>query len=490
MRSAHPGRITATDFYRYLQCPHWPYWERFGNPSDRRPLSPAEEERINDGLEHERAIVGRMFAGSETVPFETPEDGFARTLELMREGATAIYQGWLMEGDWVGRPDVLERQPGNSRFGDWMYVPIDVKRAFMLKKEHKAQLTFYALLLEKIQGHFPAHPAVINADGERLAFDAEDFLPDFRSMQKELERIASGERPEPVFRKTCVDTSPWGAACQRLAEERRDIALLFNVDVKRLAALRSQGVRTIDDAAGLDVDALEGQEPGLTRRALESAKRQAISLRDRTVVIREPFNDPTVGLEIHFDIESHPPTDADYLYGFWVKDGGAGRYVSFVAESPEGEREMWKSFLAWIAELPEAYTVYHYAPYEAQRLLQLGERYGDADDPALIKFRSALVDLKDIMRVHAVFPIYFYSLKTLAGFLGFHWEGDVKGGGESVIAYDTWLETGDRKRLNAIIDYNAEDVRATSFLLDWLRRWAKTEGETYAEPYPWHMSNL
>ncbi len=477
--------ISGRDFYHLLQCPHWPYWERFGNPKDRRALTDAEEERLADGLEHEKEIVSQMFQEVEEIESPAPKEGFAQTLELMRKGAPFIYQGWLMHEHWRGRPDILERQPGKSIFGDYYYVPVDIKNAQRLKKHHKAQLVFYCHLLEKIQGHFPGYPAVINADAERISFSAEEFLQDYQNMLEKIERMTDGECPEPVFRKACMDTSPWGKACLRLAEEREDVALIYNVDIRKLKALRYFGIKTIHDAAEMDIDAIEGQAPGLTRRALESAKRQAISLTKQSVIIRVGYEDQTVGTEIHFDIESHPPTDRDYLYGLLIRSKKGDEYISFVAESPEEEGDMWAAFLTWCDSLPDEFTVYHYAPYERQRLRQLAKRHDTENHEGLIKFMNAFIDVKELIRAHAVFPLYFYSLKSIAKFLGFSWEGDVQGGGESIFAFDRWLETRERSHLESIIAYNKEDVQATAFLIDWLRKYAQQE-TTYEIPFPWN----
>lgn len=476
--------LTASDFYRYLQCPHWPYWERFGDPKDRRKLTAAEEERLNDGLEHEKKVIKERYAHVHEVRVKGAAAAFKKTLALMKDGVPAIYQGRLLNEDWTGIPDILERHEGKSDLGDWYYVPVDVKRAHLLKKEHMAQLTFYAVLLERVQGRFPREPAIVNADGERLAFDASEFLAEFRGMVTALDRIRAGEIPEPVYRKSCEDTSPWGAACFRLAKERNDIALLFNVDVRKLKGLRACGIHTVDQAAAMDPQALEGCEPGLTLRALTSAQRQAQSLEEDSVIVKKSFPHETEGLEIHFDIESYPPLDVDYLYGFWIVEPGAERYVSFVAEKPEKEREMWKAFLAWLETLPSSYTVYHYAAYEPSRLAILSKRYGDEGNPWLARFLTRFVDLKEDARSHCVFPLYFYSLKKICQFLGFRWEGDVKGGGESVTAYEKWLKTKRRSILDSILQYNEEDVRATAYLLRWMKAYARKEG-AFAKPYPW-----
>ncbi|MEI7511877.1 MAG: TM0106 family RecB-like putative nuclease [Candidatus Uhrbacteria bacterium] len=479
-------RLTATDFYRYIQCPHWPYWELFGDPADRRPLTAEQEKRNADGLAHEREIVAAQFNEAVTVTTRD-EEGAKDTLALMREGVPVIYQGTLLDGDWTGRPDLLERQEGKSNFGYWYYIPLDVKRSHELKKEHKSQLMFYAVLLERIQGVFPSHPTILNGDGERIGFDAASFESEFRDILHEIERIRGGEMPAPVYRKSCEDMSPWGKACFRLADSRRDIALLYNVDMRKLKALRSLGITTIDDAAVLDAETLEGQAPGLTLRGLEAVRRQAIALTTKSVIIRDPFVDPTIGLEIHFDIESHPATDTDYLYGFWFPSGERQGYHAIIAERPEDERTLWTEFLAWLQTLPETYTVWHYAAYEPMRLQILARRYGTETDAHLLKFIASFRDLKDYAADTAVFPVYFYSLKMIGKFLGFAWEGDVKGGGESVTAFEDWLKTGNRATLDAIVQYNQEDVRATAHLLAWMRSYA-TSYVSYPLPYPWTHS--
>src|SRR5512147_748609 len=96
-------RLTATDFYRYIQCPHWPYWELYGDKADRRPLTAEQEKRQADGLIHEREIVASQFGEAETVVAENDEDAVATTLRLMKEGVPVIYQGSLADGDWFGR---------------------------------------------------------------------------------------------------------------------------------------------------------------------------------------------------------------------------------------------------------------------------------------------------------------------------------------------------------------------------------------------------
>lgn len=480
--------LTATDFYRSTKCPHWPFFERYATDEEKalkRQMTEEEKSRLEDGLKHEAEVVSKLFENVEAERAPETKDArtdFEETLKLMKRGVPLIYQGTLTAGEWTGRPDLLERHDGESALGGWHYVPVDVKSSHELQKYQKLQLTFYAALLEKIQKRFPARPAILNIDGERLEFEAADMLREFEETVVELERVRAGERPDPVLRKDCFDVGPWGAACLKFAKSQNDIALLYNVDVKKLRALRGVGVRTLEDAAEMDPFAMDGSAPGLRLHGLEVCKLQAQSLLRNRVTVREPVSLPTTVLEIHFDIESDLPNDTDYLYGFLIREPSGDRYMPFVAESLEEEGDMWRNFLNWIGTLPEVFTIYHFGIYEKTRLSVLEKRYGGGPD--LERFRKAMVDLRQITSRSVIFPIYFYGLKTVAPFLGFSWKGTVKGGGQSIDVFEKFLESKDRSLLDGIIAYNQEDVRATALLKDWLVRYAAERG-TYEKPYPW-----
>ncbi|MEK9152181.1 MAG: ribonuclease H-like domain-containing protein, partial [Patescibacteria group bacterium] len=64
--------------------------------------------------------------------------------------------------------------------------------------------------------------------------------------------------------------------------------------------------------------------------------------------------------------------------------------------------------------------------------------------------------------------LYFYGIKDIGGYIGFKRSKKISGGGESVAYYEEWLDTHDRRKLEAIMTYNEDDVVATRFLKDWL----------------------
>ncbi|MFA6100052.1 MAG: TM0106 family RecB-like putative nuclease [Patescibacteria group bacterium] len=486
--SAFKDYLTASDYFRFLRCPHWPYYERFATDEEKklkRDLTEGEKQRLEDGLAHEVEVIKELFKDEQVVEAIVTHDVEAdchATLELMKQGVPLIYQGTLTNEDWTGRPDLLRRVEGQSELGDWYYEPVDIKSSHSLEKYHRLQLMFYAVLLETLQGKFPPFGYILTKDRTELPVELGEYISEFEELTQELERIRAGERPDPVLRKSCFDTSPWGDACEKLSRSTDDIAQLFNVDVKKLKALRELGIRTVSDAAEMDVVDLDGRAPGLRLHGLEVAKLQAQSLKHKQVIIREAVFLPKTKVEIHFDIESDPPNDTDYLFGFYVRGEDKAYYKPFVAKRLEDEKLMWQSFLDWIAEMPLDYQVIHYAAYEKVRLAVLEKRYGGS--PALDLFRERMIDLKQIVTSCMVIPQYFYGLKYVAKFLGHAWRGDVKGGGQSVDVFEEYLSTGNEKLLNDIILYNEDDVLATAYVSDWCREYA-TELTAYDPPYPW-----
>src|SRR5690349_23309748 len=116
--SQHKDYLTASDFYRFLQCPHWPYFERFATPEEqklKRDFTEAERTRLENGIAHEAEVVAKLFQGEPVITAKQERDAekdAAATLALMRQGVRLIYQGTLTHGDWTGRPDLLERREG------------------------------------------------------------------------------------------------------------------------------------------------------------------------------------------------------------------------------------------------------------------------------------------------------------------------------------------------------------------------------------------
>lgn len=478
------SRLSDIDIARAFICPHWPYWERFGDLANKQTENTTRSAELFETLWNENVLLEALHLSIESAEGTSEEDRAASTEALMAQGVEAITHPCLLSETCVGSPTLLIRKPGRSRFGAWLYVPMDIRRGTHLRKEEAFRLFFYGELLRDIQGTDPSPLLCLNRDGETFSPDPANLFEEYQAFMERLRRTIEGECPEPVYRKGCQDTSPWGRACLELATHRDDIALLFSISQKQMAGLRTLGIHTVHQAATMDPLALDGEAPGLTLRGLLRLQKQACSLVEKTVIVREAWPVYQPHPHVYFDIESHPGTDEDYLYGFLIEESD-GTQTRHTLDRFDGKTEqgLWEAFLSLLPTFPPGYVVYHYGDYEQTRLTQLAARY-KTKNPWLDQFLDRLVDVKELVRDSLVLPLFFYSLKTVGAFLGFDRNTDVRHGRDSIYLYEHWLQTRDTLEAAALIEYNRDDVDGLARVVHWAERWAKEE-KTYTPPYPW-----
>lgn len=458
-----PSHITGETFFKYATCPAWVYWDLYGNPKDRKEISDFQKKIMQEGLLHEKEVISKK--KFTEVKIGDLEEAFVKTLELMKKGEN-IYHGVLIDGNWTGIPDFLEAVKGESDLGNHYYIPYDIKSSKKLEDVHKFQLTFYALLLEKIQGVRPEHGHIINADQEVLSFEIEEFVEKFELTLEDVERIFSGEKPAPFLTGSCKQ-SPWFETCKKEARVCDDVSLIYKITKKEWKKLKDAGIRTASDLVKADIRELKKTTTGISIGRLETIKIQAEALQaERPVIIDRP-KFPKADKEIYFDIEGDPLRHLEYLFGLLVISSGKEEYVPILAEKPENEGKAWKEFVKFIEDAGDA-PIYHYGFYERQVITRLGNRYG-ISDLARERLETNMIDLMKYCGKAVIFPVYFYSLKDIAKYLGFRWRNAKASGMQSIIWYDNWLEKGDKQALLDVIEYNEDDVKATLCLKQWFQ---------------------
>ena len=548
--------ITPHLFVEYSLCPAWIWHDLFTNKSLKGDIPELALKLMEKGVIHEKDYIKDLTF--DEVSEIDPKAAFAHTLELMRQGAELIYQGEIeteIDGIiWRGRPDLLQKIPlqvgppvrrtsgsgedpslwdgppvrrtsrfgesptgleagsetGESKFGNWFYIPIDIKSSNDINPDHKYQLAFYAKVLAKLQNKLPHQVAIINKEKKRQVIPVDsELMEKMHARANQILSIIRGQKPTLHYKGGCKQ-SPWGHMCLEDCKKVNDAALIYNIRETTLNKLREAGFETVADLAELNP-----REPQFKISANTWSRiiLQAQSLIKDDIIWTQSPDIPTNGYPIYFDIEGDPLLGVDYLFGFWLGNeeisarhsdstvchpersrrisklvpvdssipppvGGStqndnknqeGKFVYFLAPQPEDERKMWLDFLAWLPTLPKEYIVYHYAPYEKIHLDLLEKKYGGS--PELNIFKSKLVDLFTVVKNSVIFPLYFYSVKDLAKsrFVNYKWRHQKASGAQSIFWYEKWLETGDKQVLQDIIDYNEDDVIATEHLLNWLK---------------------
>ena len=152
-------------------------------------------------------------------------------------------------------------------------------------------------------------------------------------------------------------------------------------------------------------------------------------------------------------------------------DGEVERFVHFLADGPDGERDAFEGAYRYLSADPAA-MIYYYSKFERTAYRDLQRRYPDVcseqDVESLFNPARAIDLLFDVVMPHSEWPTTDVSIKTLARRLGFSWRDTEASGANSIAWYDEFVRTGDQRVMTRILEYNHDDCRATAALLDGL----------------------
>lgn len=469
-------RVRAQDFYDFHKCPHRVYLNRFGDPKKKRPLSDFLNLIFERALLHEQNVV-------KDLPFEGPvgatiEEQFASTLGLMTAGAERIYQGVVLGNGISGRPDLLERVPGRSHFGDFYYKPVDIKSGSGFENEEKGTLRedyglmlyHYGALLQNVQKFFPPEGEILNRKKKRVLYRLADFAKPYAHLFPEI--LALVERKttdEPVRCSDCGECQ-WWDHCESVLLAANDVSLLPRIGRDKRTALHAAGLRAIPDVVNFDFDAVKIK--GVGPATAELLKRSARALTTGKVeVIAKPVL-PDAPLKVYFDFEDDPTQELVYLCGMWVEPAIGGlNYLGLFAEDEAKEARLWVDFQRFCAEIEaQDYVVFHYSGYEKTKLTQLERKHGVKEKAALEKFRSRMVDLRKIVEDSVVLPERSYGLKKVAPYGGHKYTDEKAGGAQSIVWFHEFQQNPSSSSiLTTLLTYNREDCLALKAVREWLK---------------------
>jgi len=468
------GKITGEHFYKFFQCPHWLWYDVYGEAKKRKEIPPIVEMVQRGKVKDEKRALGN-FPFEEISPeaYKDLDEAFLATVELMRQGKN-IYRGVLLHENWAGTPDLLEARSVaelgtgvRSRFGDYYYVAYDISNNPFISYGQKFQLVFYSVILNEIQGIQPRQAFTINVDGETQSFFVDDYVDQLHIAKDDIVDILEGKKLAPFLKSGCK-SSPWFALCEDEAQSCNDVSLIYRLSQMEQRLFYDIGIRTIEDLAKSNIEEVYRELPNLNfdRLAHHHLQAQALAKNESIVLRQSEF--PKVRQEIYFDIESDPTEGIDYLFGIYINEvkTGSGEYKYFFADGKEDEKRAWQEFVDFVDKL-EDFVIYHYALYEQLVFTKLARRYG-TPWRVVRKFKDNAIDLLRSTTEAVVLPLYFYSLKDVGRYIGHEWTAKDAGGAESVVWYNDWQASKSKKIFDKIIQYNKDDVLATKVLKEWL----------------------
>lgn len=462
--------ITGSHIYMIYGCEHALYLEFHGDQGVKVGPDDALQLLFDRGNRHEEEIARTLGFPEPAYEVADWETGFAETLKYMEEGASGIYQAVLKDEPYLGKPDLLRRVDRPSRLGDHSYVVGDIKSSRKVKLEQVMQVTFYSYLLEKVQGVLPEGGFIVLGDGSEEPFLIDDYYWTLLDLLDDIDDILSGERETFFHIRGSCDGCPWREHCRGAAEASGDISLVYGLTQTQKRLLVPRGIETIEDAAAMEVKKL-ARVKGLGETGLSKLKRQAESMAcgEHRWLCKPEI--PETRLEVYFDMESDPYSQTEYLFGLMMVEDGKKSFEYFLARSPDMEEDAFLGFMDFMESLLDGgkdFVIYHYHHYEPKHVEKLVETYGGVR--VLKELQDRMVDLLPLVKKSVVLPLPSYSLKHVARYLGFEWRGEGASAAQSVVWYNDFLQTGEEKWLDLVIEYNRDDLEATRVVRDWLKK--------------------
>lgn len=487
------SRLTASQLYSFLSCPHRVAMDAAGDPLLRDEVSPFVQMLWDRGVAHERELVAAL-----TVPYEDLSGLRGEAKETATRAAIArqaplIYAGRLSVHELLGEPDLLRRENGG-------YVAIDIKSGAgreggeeedegRLRRHYGVQLALYTDILEQMGLSAGRYGYIWDIKGAETRYDLAAPLGGRSPCLWELylktraavrATLAAPQASAPALSGVCKQCV-WRSSCFQQLRERQDLTLLPELGRAARDALQEE-FPSLQHLAVADVEHfIDGERTPFARigaATLRKFHRRAIlqTVRDAKPYLTAAIQWPSATTELFFDIETDPMRELCYLHGFVIRErGDAGKlrehFEAIFARGADAnaEREAFAAAMALFRRYPDALIV-HYSRYERTEYRRLVARYPDVATPgeieALFAPPRALDLYVDVVKPHSEWPTHDYSIKSLARHCGFQWRDADPSGASSIEWFDRWVKSGDPRLKARLLDYNEDDCRAMRVVLD------------------------
>lgn len=491
------SRITASQLYSHLTCPHRVVLDAVGNPAERDDVSPFVQLLWERGTAHEQEVMaslGTPFLDLSGLKGDAKE---AATREAIARHEPLIYSGRLSVHELLGEPDLLRWEPGG-------YVAIDIKSGAgrqgaddedegKLRREYGVQLALYTDILARMGLSAGRYGYIWDVHRSETRYDFDVRLGPRSPCLWEIylkarvavsANLAAPKASQPALSSHCKQCV-WRSACFRKLHKASDLTLLPELGRTRRDALHEEFPTLADLAAAQPDHYIDGDKtpfPGVGAATLRKFQRRAllhVTPAAQPYLTRQ-FDWPAAPVELFFDIESDPMRDLCYLHGFVIRERDAAgrpseRFEGIFANAPtgQGERDAFAVAMSLLRRYPAALIV-HYSKYERTAYRKLAASYPDiagaAEIEALFTPPRALDLYLDVVKSGSEWPTHDFSIKSLARHCGFRWRDVDPSGASSIEWFDQWAKTGDAGLRQRLLDYNEDDCRAMLIVMDYMQR--------------------
>ncbi len=481
--------FTASDFHTYYQpkaCDLRVYLKHTGE--SEAPASPYADVLKNLGIRHEKNHLNSF---PQSLDLRSVANREQRTIDAIRAQTPVIYQPRFKASFRVNDTDVeIIGEPDYLIFESNGYVIRDSKMAKRITEEDHSEIVFqlqlYGWLYEQNLKTSPIRIEVHSGTNEivSIPYDSSQALQEIRKIISI--RTTPHEPYSPVGWSKCSGCG-FSDRCWQKAKSDNDVALLVAVDQNLTAALRENGVKTVNDLIAIfNVPTLSELKKPWGKKTQKVGKRAEEILRNaqahatgKEIVFGSP-GIPKHPNYVMFDLEGMPPQLNDlgkiYLWGMQVYGKDSEEFQPALAGFGEhGDKDGWDAFLNGANTIFKKHgdiPFVHWASYEKTHVDEYVERHGDPNGIAQ-RVKNNLLDLLPITRKSIALPLPSYSLKVIEPYVGFKRTQEEYGGQWSMAKYIEATETENPELrdevMKEILIYNKEDLASMWAIFEWLR---------------------
>jgi predicted RecB family nuclease len=171
--------------------------------------------------------------------------GIPLTNSVLKHGLPFVLETTLEDATISLSFDGLKKAPGQSKLGDFHYIPMSFHGEYKIRKEHRLMLEIYGLFLSRHQAIMPGnaiiwHGKESKAAKIRMNSDPGNAKQLLRSLQ---ETLNSGAPPKPILNHHC-QVCEFRARCHDQAVQEDNFSLLRGMSEKEIKKLGKKGIFT------------------------------------------------------------------------------------------------------------------------------------------------------------------------------------------------------------------------------------------------------
>jgi predicted RecB family nuclease len=396
-----------------------------------------------------------------SVPASEISHGMPSLRALRQREHGLILNPVISASEFSAQLHALERRQVGRRGPDTAYCPIRFLHSEKLISSDRLLVAFDALALSRVTGKMPSTARVIHGSGYTSAtVQLPKLINEVRTLVDKLRAHHATSTPPPLALNKHCPACQFRSRCRQIAVEKDDLSLLTTLGERERKKLNCKGITTVAQLSCMYRPRRRPARNGAAAIKHNPALKALAIQANRTHVVDTPTFSITSGT-VYLDVEGVPDREFYYLVGMRYRRDGEDTHLSFWADDPSGEREMWASLLRALALIPDVRLV-HYGSYETQFLKRMKERYSDCPESITLVDRliATSANLLSLTYAHIYFPTCSNGLKEIAEHLGFHWSVPNASGLHALMWRSEWERSGDASLKQTLITYNAEDCEA------------------------------